>query len=469
MPRVIATICLEGITLVEGGYRGQNALVGYAFVLAWPFIIRFGIAKLFPSRKAAELMVILDFIVVGYVCLFLGGAQIFAANAFVIVHANSIIIGGPRLLAWAYAIVAPTCIVAHYAGLIPSLRGPTSIPAAILGLAFGTLYVSAIAWYSWRWARRASQRKNALKELSANLESLVAQRTAALASTNAAISRFVPQEFLRSLGHEDVTTARLGDASMREVTILFADIRNFTTLSECLTPEETFRFLNNWYSRIGPHIRMQSGFVDKYIGDGVMALFPRSPADAVRAALAMQCEVRAQNEVHTGQRPIAIGIGIHVGRVMMGTIGEEQRFEATVISDAVNLTARLESLTKKLGCTVLITMDVAGHLSPQELLDSRFLGAFAMKGKTQAIGIQELFAADFAELREAKATSREPFSRALDLYRQGNVIQALGIVRELSDRTPDDGPMAWWRARMENDSAFDESSNRHEIVRLDEK
>ena len=154
---------------------------------------------------------------------------------------------------------------------------------------------------------------------------------------------------LNELGHEDVTTAKLGDAASRHVTVLFADIRNFTSMSERMSPAETFAFLNACLSRIGPHIRANGGFVDKYIGDAIMALFPRDPSDAVRAAVAMQAEVRASNARHPERPPVAIGVGIHVGDVMMGTIGEAERFEATVISDSVNLTSSLDTLTKHLG------------------------------------------------------------------------------------------------------------------------
>jgi two-component system sensor histidine kinase ChiS len=108
-----------------------------------------------------------------------------------------------------------------------------------------------------------------------------------------------------------------------------------------LSPEETFRFLNMYLSKAGPHIRACGGFVDKYIGDAIMALFPNSPSDALRAAHDILREAKMHNGHDQGVHTLTIGIGIHMGPVMMGTIGEEQRFEATVISDAVNITARL--------------------------------------------------------------------------------------------------------------------------------
>jgi class 3 adenylate cyclase len=110
---------------------------------------------------------------------------------------------------------------------------------------------------------------------------------------------------------------------------------------------------------VGPIIREHNGFIDKYIGDAVMALFPRSAADAVSAALAIQREVAAYNQDRRSVdgAPLRIGIGIHTGDLMLGTVGEEERMESTVISDAVNLADRVEDLTKIFGCGIALTAD----------------------------------------------------------------------------------------------------------------
>ena len=263
-----------------------------------------------------------------------------------------------------------------------------------------------------------------------------------------AMQHFVPREFLQALGHNDVTTARLGDSALRHLTILFADIRNFTAISEGMQPAETAAFLNSCLSRIGPHIRANNGFVDKYIGDAILALFPGSPSDAVRAGLAMQAEIQSTNNANPDAIPIALGIGIHAGEVMMCTIGEAERFEVTVISDAVNLTSRLESLTKQLGCTMLASAEIVKQLSPEELSLSRPLGSFAVKGKMESVGIIEIFAADQPYLREKKIATRKEFGQALDLYHQGLFSEALSITRRLVQEAPEDGPLTWWLTQM---------------------
>ena len=238
-----------------------------------------------------------------------------------------------------------------------------------------------------------------------------------------------------------------------------------------MTPEETFAFLNGCLSKLGPHVRAQSGFIDKYIGDAIMALFPKEPGDAVRAAVAMQDEVRRSNEVTGARNPLAIGVGIHVGNVMMGTIGEAERFEATVISDAVNLTARLESLTKQLGCSVLISEDVYATLDAELRAHTRRLGTFVVKGKAQPVTLFEVFASDSDALRETKLRTRDRFDAMLEAFATERVDAALAIASELRDASPDDGPANWWFMRLVKESATGDDAvpSSRGIVRLDEK
>jgi class 3 adenylate cyclase len=347
----------------------------------------------------------------------------------------------------------------------------TSVSAQVYVAAALAFYVALVGSEALRSSRRLNRARADLRGLASTLEQRVADRTAALASTNAAIQRFVPREFLHALGHDDVTTTKLGDATARSITVLFADIRNFTSSSEGMSPEETFAFLNGCLSKLGPHVRAQSGFVDKYIGDAIMALFPRDPSDAVRAAIAMQEELRRTNEEAGGRVPLAIGVGVHVGRVMMGTIGEAERFEATVISDAVNLTARLESLTKQLGCAVLISEEVHATLGADLRAHTRRLGTFLVKGKAQAVTLHEVFASDAAALREAKIRTRARFEEMLENHAQGRAEAALAIAGELRDEAPDDGPASWWFLRLARESAAGDDAvpSSRGIVRLEEK
>ncbi|WP_445240301.1 adenylate/guanylate cyclase domain-containing protein [Microcoleus vaginatus] len=110
------------------------------------------------------------------------------------------------------------------------------------------------------------------------------------------------------------------------MTVLFSDIRSFTTISEAMTPQENFSFINSYLSRVSPVIRAHQGFIDKYIGDAIMALFPESADDAVRAAVEMQKQVIIYNQdrLRSNYPLIVIGIGLHAGHLMLGTIGERE-------------------------------------------------------------------------------------------------------------------------------------------------
>jgi class 3 adenylate cyclase len=324
-------------------------------------------------------------------------------------------------------------LIAH-AGM-PSLRlFPWSMVALFLVVAFVTL-------------RRSAAARGAAENLAR------------------AAKRFMPEEFLHALGHDDITTVELGEAAARDVSILFADIRDFTTLSEHMTPEETFGFLNRCLSRMGPHVRHHGGFVDKYIGDAIMALFPDSANDAIRAAIAMQRETRGDGERGSG---LEIGVGIHRGQVMMGTIGEASRFEATVIADAVNLTARLESLTKQFGCGILVSGEVAALLDDDLLHTSRRLGTFAVKGRSAPVDVFEIFASDPDATRATKLGSRERLRRMLAHHGAGELEDAIAIAGELRDEHPEDGPIAWWFVRLQHELVEGEPSPGG-VVRLVEK
>lgn len=196
-----------------------------------------------------------------------------------------------------------------------------------------------------------------------------------------------------------------------KLTVLFADIRSFTSLSEVMTPVENFNFLNSYLSRISPVIRRNYGFIDKYIGDGVMALFPGSPEDAVNAGLQLLETVRVFNghRANSGYRPISVSVGINTGSLMLGTVGESSRMDGTVISDAVNLAARLEKLTRTFGAWMIVSADVLQACPEVTRMPHRYLGRVRVKGKSRAVGVYEVI--DRPD--EARMGTRDAFERAL--------------------------------------------------------
>ncbi|MCP4873271.1 MAG: GAF domain-containing protein [Proteobacteria bacterium] len=251
-----------------------------------------------------------------------------------------------------------------------------------------------------------------------------------------AFARFVPREFLTFLGHETIEQVRLGDAVAKEMAVLFSDIRDFTTLSEQLTPDQNFEFLNAYLGRVGPVIRANRGFVDKYIGDAVMALFPRSPDDALRAAVAMQQQAATLDPV--GGRRVTMGVGLHIGNLILGVLGESERMEGTVISDAVNIGARLEGLTKKYGVGIIASKAMIQGCTEPERFPHRCLGDEVVKGKAEPVRIYEVFAGDPQDVLEKKLRTRGNFEEAVTALSTGNAADAFVLLRSVQSELPDD-------------------------------
>lgn len=262
-----------------------------------------------------------------------------------------------------------------------------------------------------------------------------------LAKINVAYGRFVPHEFLQFLERESIVDVQLGDQVQKEMTVLFADIRSFTSRSERMSPKENFDFLNACLSEVSPVIRKHNGFIDKYIGDAIMALFPQTADDAVQAAIEMQKQVSLYNIYlqKSGEEPITIGIGLHTGSLMLGTVGESQRMETTVIADAVNLASRLEGLTKLYGVDILISEQTLCLLDDAKNYKYRFLGRVKVKGKTQPVRVFEVYNANLQSMIELKIQTRSEFEEAVELYIEEKFTQAQQVFQQVLQTNQQDG------------------------------
>jgi class 3 adenylate cyclase len=257
---------------------------------------------------------------------------------------------------------------------------------------------------------------------------------------NRANARFVPRQFLDFLGKENITQIQLGDQVQKEMTIMFSDIRDFTSISETMTPKENFDFINNYLGYMEPVIRHNNGFIDKFMGDSIMALFPERSEDAINASIEMRIKLLEYNEITSqfGIPSIDAGIGIHTGLLMLGIIGGEGRMDGTVISDAVNLAARLEGLTKVYGGSIIITEDTLIKLNDPSQYQFRFLDVVKVKGKKEAIYIFEIMDGEPEKIKNLKLSTKENYNKALQAYKKKEFKTALNLLQSIEAVNPSD-------------------------------
>lgn len=264
--------------------------------------------------------------------------------------------------------------------------------------------------------------------------------TSELFQLNHAFSRFVPRQFLQFLDKQSIVDVQLGDHVQKEMSVLFADIRDFTTLSESMTPEENFKFINAYLSRMEPAIIQNQGFIDKYIGDEIMALFSQGADNALKAAISILQRLAEYNQgrAKAGYIPIQVGIGINTGSLMLGTVGGYSRMDSTVISDTVNLASRIEGLTKDYRVSLLISHYTFSQLQDANQYAFRIIDRVKVKGKLAAVSVYEVFEADPPKIRETKLATKTAFEEALLLYNLHSFKTASQLFEECLHLNPED-------------------------------
>jgi class 3 adenylate cyclase len=264
------------------------------------------------------------------------------------------------------------------------------------------------------------------------------EREEAMRLVYEATGKFVPYEFIGSLGHNVITDVRLGDQVEKIVTVLFSDIRDYTSLSEQMSPEENFKFVCSFNERMGPAIRKHNGFINQYLGDAIMAIFPRNAQDALLAAIDMQKEVQDLNKIRAvkNQTPIQIGVGMHTGPLIMGITGDEHRMDATTISDTVNIASRLESLTKHYSVSVILSDSSLKQIEQKDGFHLRSLGLVQLKGKREAVEIHECFNAS-TDI-EKKINTLAVFNEGVSLFLSKSFQEANLAFKQVVDTDPGD-------------------------------
>lgn len=210
--------------------------------------------------------------------------------------------------------------------------------------------------------------------------------------TSNSFKRFVPFETLHLLGKEDISEVTPGNYKVKDLTLLFSDIRGYTTLSEKMTVKETFGFLNRYLASVGPEIRKNNGYIESYIGDAIKAVFSTSPQDAVNAAIGISSGIKKINVVRQKQNLelIRSGICIHHGSVLAGTVGTSKRMQTTVISHVSQTSKYMDRFASRTGVEILISEEVFSRLKTDSF-QYIYLGRIRLKTTMPPVGLYEIF------------------------------------------------------------------------------
>ncbi len=241
-----------------------------------------------------------------------------------------------------------------------------------------------------------------------------------------ATNRFVPHEFIQSLGRQSIMDLHRGDMVEQHVHVMFSDIRDYTTLAEDMSPRENFRFVNTLAGKVGPIVKSNHGIINQYLGDTIMMLFMKKADHGVQAGIEILKLIRTYNleREARSRKLIRLGIGLHSGPLMMGIIGDSMRTDAAVISDTVNTASRMEGLTKHFNVNMIISGDTLLKLEDREAFSLRYLGKVQAKGKNQPIDIYECFDGDAEDQVSLKKASLQLFHAGMEAYFAKDMINA---------------------------------------------
>lgn len=276
---------------------------------------------------------------------------------------------------------------------------------------------------------------------------------------NRAYERFVPREFIELLSKKDIKQLSFGENTLKTMTIMFVNFKIPSIKKEIMTNNQYYNFITDYYRIAGPIIKKHSGFIDKYLGTEIMALFPDSANDAVKAAVEIR---QAINILKKDLAPelhylIDIGIGIHTGECVLGIIGESKRMETTVIADAVNLTNRLQGITKFFGSSLIISSTSYIQLEETSNFIVRFLGRVQVKGKQETVSVYEIITVDSKTEYTLMKDIASQFEEGLIIYYSKDFEKALSIFQKIENTIPWDKPLQYYieKATFYNDSMID--------------
>lgn len=270
-------------------------------------------------------------------------------------------------------------------------------------------------------------------------------------TTKRTLDKLVPEKVMSKLYPGGLTEVKVGFGREFNGAVMFADIQKFTNLAETMHVIDSFKMIASFFAFIAPIVEKHGGFIDKYLGDGVMAIFddPETGSiDCINCGIEMLKATKQYNLTHrsgnipnfrVGQekrRPLELGLGINVGKVVLGTVGHSDRIDITVLGDAVNTSSRIQGMTGIIN-TPLIVADCVIKMSKNKF-KTRYLGNFNVRGKVQSLPLWEIYDQDEPQILEKKDQTLSLFNEAVSLLENEKWDEAQAKFNEVMKANPDD-------------------------------
>ena len=254
--------------------------------------------------------------------------------------------------------------------------------------------------------------------------------------TNIEYEKYIPKQFIKFLGKNSILDLTVGTQVQKEVTTLFCDIRNSTQVSTTLSLEENFNYINSYLNVVSPIIRKYNGFIDKYLGDGIMAVFTRS-RQAYDCAHAIIKAIQEKNATNVSMPNIEVGVSLNTGDVVFGVVGDDTRKSITVISDSVNFTAKIGEVNKVFGSLITFSKSTLNDLSSNLNINYRYIGNLMFDNK-EYISIFESLDAYPRSKRDKLIKYKIDFEQGVRAYVNGKFNQSRDIFESVYKKEKDD-------------------------------
>jgi adenylate cyclase len=341
--------------------------------------------------------------------------------------------GALAISALALVLYMVTAFILFDAGQFQNQIGPISVPSTLLNLFYPPLGLvlsfGGVMMYRIVFEQRQQR------------------------ALRGALSQYLSPDVMHEVA-ANPEAVRLG-GEKREMTVLFSDLRGFTSYSESIDPEELVHLLNQYLTEMTDVIFHHRGTVDKYMGDAIMAFWgaprpqPDHAAQACSTALNMMHELRKLNArwIEEGRAPLDIGVGINTGPMTVGNMGSEKRLDYTVMGDSVNLASRLEGLNKEYGTNIIISENTLQAVG-RDAYVTRFLDLVVVKGRSEPVIVYEVMGLP-GDIQGDQAKALAAYEAAHEAYRGRDWLAAAARFQEALQLMPNDGPAALYLERCE--------------------